>query len=49
MLVQGAAQEVVHAPDVARLESLALRTWAPGAREHWIRIPMTMVSGRSIA
>jgi hypothetical protein len=44
--VIGTSQEVTDPDDIARLRRTGLRTWAPGSREHFIRISLEIVSGR---
>jgi nitroimidazol reductase NimA-like FMN-containing flavoprotein (pyridoxamine 5'-phosphate oxidase superfamily) len=48
VLVQGVAEKVTDPGHQARLETLPLRTWVQGSKQHWIRIPVTVVSGRRI-
>ncbi len=47
--VTGRAREVTDAADVQRLSESALRTWAPGQRDHFVRITAGYVSGRRVA
>ena len=49
VVVVGHAREVTDPPLRQRLSELPLRPWAPGAREHVIRIPIDVISGRRIA
>lgn len=44
----GHAQEVVDPLERNRLDALPLHPWAPGARDHLIRIPVELVHGRRI-
>ncbi len=46
--VVGRCEEVTDAADVARLNELALDSWAPGARNHFLRIVPTIVTGRKL-
>lgn len=48
VVVQGIAEEIVEASDLARLLSLPLRPWAEGEKGHWIRIRTTKISGRRL-
>jgi uncharacterized protein len=48
VVVHGRAEEVWHPDELHRLRSLPLRPWAPGTRDHYIRILSTAVSGRRI-
>ncbi|MBI3688723.1 MAG: pyridoxamine 5'-phosphate oxidase family protein [Actinobacteria bacterium] len=45
----GHAQEVLDPIERRRLGALPLRPWAPGDRDHFIRIPVELVHGRRIA
>jgi nitroimidazol reductase NimA-like FMN-containing flavoprotein (pyridoxamine 5'-phosphate oxidase superfamily) len=44
--VIGTSQEVTDPEDLARLRRTGLRCWAPGTRDHFIRITPQIVSGR---
>ena len=44
--VIGKSQEVTDPDDIARLQRMSLRSWAPGIREHFIRISPEIVNGR---
>ncbi|MGH3267662.1 MAG: pyridoxamine 5'-phosphate oxidase family protein [Trebonia sp.] len=46
--VVGLAQEVTEPAEVARLGRLDLETWAPGTRDHIIRITPEVVTGRRL-
>ena len=46
--VVGRCEEVTGAGDVARLDELRLETWAPGARNHFLRIVPAIVTGRKL-
>jgi len=46
--VVGRCEEVTDAADVARLNELALDSWAPGARNHFLRIVPTIVTARKL-
>jgi len=48
VLIRGWAEEVTDAEDIARLRQLPLRSWAPGSRDHFVRIRPEIVSGRRI-
>lgn len=49
VLVQGPAFDITSAVDETsvRLRNAELKTWAPGRKEHWIRIAAMRISGRS--
>lgn len=49
VLVQGPAFDITDARDKTsqRLRTLPLKTWAPGRKDHWIRIAAARISGRS--
>ncbi|XRQ14448.1 pyridoxamine 5'-phosphate oxidase family protein [Actinomadura welshii] len=44
----GNARHVADPADAAALEALPLRTWAPGERDHFIRIRPELLTGRRI-
>ena len=44
----GPSREVTDPDDLARLETIGLRSWAPGARDHFIRISPVMLNGRHL-
>jgi uncharacterized protein len=46
--VVGRCEEVTDAGDVARLDKLTLESWAPGAKDHFLRIVPTIVTGRKL-
>ena len=46
--VVGTSAEVSDPAEVTRLEKLGLETWAPGIRDHFIRITPGMVTGRRL-
>lgn len=49
VLVHGRAEHVEDPGELERLQQLLpLHPWAPGAKTHYVRIPMTHVSGRQI-
>ncbi len=45
----GQSQEVTDPDEISRLEHIGLRSWAPGDREHFIRIRPGIFSGRRLA
>ena len=49
VIVVGVTEEVTRPLEIARLEHLGLKPWAPGPKPHWIRIRAGTVSGRRIA
>jgi len=49
VLVRGEAIEVTDAVELARLRTLPLRPWAPGAKEHFLRILPAVITGRRIS
>lgn len=49
VVVHGRAEEVWEPDELARLRALPLQPWAPGAREHYLRIMSTAITGRRIA
>ena len=44
--IVGQSQEVTDPEEIGRLEQLGLRSWAPGGREHFIRIRPGILNGR---
>ena len=42
----GPSRAVADAADIARLQRIGLDSWAPGVREHFIRITPQLLSGR---
>ena len=46
--VVGRCEEVTGAGDVARLDQLRLESWAPGTRDHFLRIVPAIVTGRKL-
>jgi len=48
VLAVGTAEELTEPADLARAAHLPLRTWAPGERDHLVRIVPDFVSGRRI-
>jgi len=49
ILVRGHLSEVVDAGERDRLSAAAVHPWAPGVRDHWMRITPSKVTGRSIS
>jgi len=49
VLVSGRGREVVDGHEIEALRKLALLTWAPGDKGHWIRIRPDTITGRRIA
>ncbi len=48
VIVEGVTAEVDQPNELARLEGLGLRPWAPGPKRHWIQIRAWTISGRRI-
>jgi nitroimidazol reductase NimA-like FMN-containing flavoprotein (pyridoxamine 5'-phosphate oxidase superfamily) len=48
VLVQGPAFDITESTDVysARLRSLEVTPWAPGRRDHWLKLSAVTVTGR---
>jgi hypothetical protein len=44
----GPSREVTGPGELARLRTIGLSTWAPGARDHFIRISPVMLNGRHL-
>jgi len=47
--VVGQSQEVTDPDEFGRLEQIGLSTWAPGDREHFIRIRPGILTGRRLS
>ena len=47
--VIGQSVEVTDPDEISRLEHIGLRSWAPGDREHFIRIRPGIVNGRRLS
>ena len=45
----GQSHEVTDAGEISRLEQIGLRSWAPGEREHFIRISPVILNGRQLS
>jgi uncharacterized protein len=48
VIMSGVADEVTNPNVIGRLDRLALDSWAPGQKAHWMRISASTVSGRRI-
>lgn len=48
VVVHGRGEEVLRASERERLAALPLRPWADGSRDHWIRLPLALVTGRRV-
>lgn len=48
VVIIGTAEEVTSPSEIRRLDKLGLEVWAPGPRNHWVRIRARTVSGRRI-
>jgi uncharacterized protein len=47
--IVGQSQEVTDPDEIGRLEQMGLSSWAPGDRDHFIRISPGILSGRWLA
>ena len=47
--VIGQSQEITDPDEISRLERIGLRAWAPGDREHFIRIRPGILNGRRLS
>ena len=49
VLVQGAAFDITHSADERsrHLRTLDVPTWAPGPKDHWIRVAIVNLTGRA--
>lgn len=48
VMAVGKAQAVTDGMEIARLSHLPLAPWAAGSRDHFVRIPIELMSGRRI-
>lgn len=48
VVVHGRAEEVWRPEELSEVRQLPLRPWAPGAREHYVRILPAEITGRRI-
>lgn len=48
VIVTGNAAPIVAASALVRAEQLGLSAWAPGQREHWVRLTPGIVTGRRL-
>ena len=49
VIIQGVTEEITDPAELRRIGALGLEPWAPGHKDHWIRIRANTVSGRRIA
>jgi nitroimidazol reductase NimA-like FMN-containing flavoprotein (pyridoxamine 5'-phosphate oxidase superfamily) len=49
VIIVGVSEEITNPAELRRIEGLGLDPWAPGHKDHWIRIRSNVVSGRRIA
>lgn len=49
VVVSGRAEEVASPAELARMRELSVRPWAPGDREHYVRVLPRAITGRRIA
>jgi nitroimidazol reductase NimA-like FMN-containing flavoprotein (pyridoxamine 5'-phosphate oxidase superfamily) len=47
--VVGESRAVTDSEEILQLEQIALHPWAPGKRDHFIRIPPTILNGRRLS
>ncbi len=47
VVVKGAAEQLETGPEIAAVEPLGVRPWAPEAKDRWVRITPESVSGRA--
>ena len=47
--VVGESRAVTDRGEILRLEQIELHPWAPGNRDHFIRIPLTILNGRRLS
>ncbi|WP_165492279.1 pyridoxamine 5'-phosphate oxidase family protein [Egibacter rhizosphaerae] len=46
VMVQGTAEEVADPSELARVRAIGLRPWAPGDRDHYVRVLPSRITGR---
>jgi uncharacterized protein len=46
--VVGQARAVTDGTEIRSLERIALASWVPGERDHFIRVPPSIVNGRRV-
>lgn len=49
VMVRGQAEEVWQAEEISQLDTLGMRPWAPGHRDHYVRITPQRITGRMLA
>ncbi|MEA2213221.1 MAG: hypothetical protein QOF83_3169 [Solirubrobacteraceae bacterium] len=49
VIVVGVSEEITNPSELRRIKGLGLKSWAPGHKDHWIRIRPNVVSGRRIS
>jgi nitroimidazol reductase NimA-like FMN-containing flavoprotein (pyridoxamine 5'-phosphate oxidase superfamily) len=49
VVVHGRLHRVIRREELTRLDGLGLRAWAPGDRDHYVRVTASRVTGRRIA
>jgi nitroimidazol reductase NimA-like FMN-containing flavoprotein (pyridoxamine 5'-phosphate oxidase superfamily) len=49
VIIVGVTENVTTPSELRRLNELALDSWAPGEKSHWVRIRASTVSGRRIS
>ena len=49
VLVRGQCSEITDAGELEQARALGLHHWAPGPREHWLRVAPWSVTGRAIS
>ena len=48
VIIVGMTEEITSPTEIRRLDRLGLEKWAPGRKEHWMRIRAWTVTGRRI-
>lgn len=48
VLLRGECSEITNSGELERAKALGLRHWAPGRRQHWLRVTPWSVTGRAI-
>jgi nitroimidazol reductase NimA-like FMN-containing flavoprotein (pyridoxamine 5'-phosphate oxidase superfamily) len=49
VIIVGVSEEITNPAELRRIKELGLDAWAPGDKDHWIRIRPNIVSGRRIS
>jgi len=48
VIIYGVAEEITDSREIRRLDALGVISWAPGRKNHWVRIRARTITGRRI-